>query len=85
MSYTPGATLVLYTDGLIERRTEDIDQGLHRLTASLKHHHTLPPEPLADAILTDLVPAPAGAGRRHGTGGDPTVTGHRSELCWPIH
>ncbi|MEU9874946.1 PP2C family protein-serine/threonine phosphatase [Streptomyces phaeochromogenes] len=56
--YTPGATLVLYTDGLIERRTEDIDHGLHRLTHSLKHHHTLPPEPLADAILTDLVPAP---------------------------
>ena len=58
VSYTPGATLVLYTDGLIERRGEDIDHGLHRLTHSLKHHHTLPPEPLADAILTDLVPAP---------------------------
>ncbi|WP_419666768.1 PP2C family protein-serine/threonine phosphatase [Streptomyces sp. 2-1] len=58
VSYTPGATLVLYTDGLIERRGEDIDQGLNRLTHSLKHHHTLPPEPLADAILTDLVPAP---------------------------
>lgn len=57
VSYTPGATLVLYTDGLIERRGEDIDQGLNRLTHSLKHHHTLPPEPLADAILTDLVPA----------------------------
>ncbi|MEV4035264.1 PP2C family protein-serine/threonine phosphatase [Streptomyces umbrinus] len=58
VSYTPGATLVLYTDGLIERRGEDIDRGLNRLTHSLKHHHTLPPEPLADAILTDLVPAP---------------------------
>ncbi|MGA5507443.1 PP2C family protein-serine/threonine phosphatase [Streptomyces umbrinus] len=58
VSYTPGATLVLYTDGLIERRGEDIDQGLNRLTHSLKHHHALPPEPLADAILTDLVPAP---------------------------
>lgn len=56
--YTPGATLVLYTDGLIERRGEDIDQGLHRLAHSLERHHTLPPEPLADAILTDLVPAP---------------------------
>ncbi|MEV2193102.1 SpoIIE family protein phosphatase [Streptomyces phaeochromogenes] len=58
VSYAPGATLVLYTDGLIERRGEDIDQGLNRLTHSLEHHHALPPEPLADAILTDLVPAP---------------------------
>ncbi|MFD3308094.1 PP2C family protein-serine/threonine phosphatase [Streptomyces sp. NPDC058694] len=58
VSYTPGATLVLYTDGLIERRGEDIDRGLHRLTHSLRRHHALPPDPLADAILTDLVPAP---------------------------
>ncbi|MEV0220055.1 SpoIIE family protein phosphatase [Streptomyces sp. NPDC050704] len=56
--YTPGATLILYTDGLIERRDEDIDTGLNRLTNSLKHHHALAPEPLADAILTDLVPSP---------------------------
>jgi serine phosphatase RsbU (regulator of sigma subunit) len=27
----PNATLVLYTDGLVERRDEDIDQGLERL------------------------------------------------------
>lgn len=27
--YTPGGTLVLYTDGLIERRGEDIDAGLN--------------------------------------------------------
>jgi serine phosphatase RsbU (regulator of sigma subunit) len=27
----PGATLVLYTDGLVERRDEDIDEGLQRL------------------------------------------------------
>jgi serine phosphatase RsbU (regulator of sigma subunit) len=29
----PGDTLVLYTDGLIERRTSDIDNGLARLAA----------------------------------------------------
>ncbi len=52
--YTPGATLVLYTDGLVERRREDIDAGLTRLTASLVHHCALPPEALADALLADL-------------------------------
>ncbi|MGP4051962.1 PP2C family protein-serine/threonine phosphatase [Streptomyces sp. 2A115] len=57
-AYAPGDTLVLYTDGLIERRDEDIDTGLNRLTDSLKRHHALGPEPLADAVLTDLAPAP---------------------------
>lgn len=49
-----GCTLVLYTDGLIERRGEDIDARLARLAASLARHATLNPEPLADAILADF-------------------------------
>lgn len=32
----PGATLVLYTDGLIERRDADIDQGLSALASSAR-------------------------------------------------
>ncbi|GAA1127035.1 MULTISPECIES: PP2C family protein-serine/threonine phosphatase [Kitasatospora] len=52
--YRPGATLVLYTDGLIERRGEDIDVGLERLTASAARHRGLGPEALADAVLADL-------------------------------
>ncbi|MEU9793312.1 SpoIIE family protein phosphatase [Streptomyces sparsogenes] len=52
--YTPGGTLVLYTDGLIERRDEDIDVGLGRLANSLSRHRELTPEPLADALLVDL-------------------------------
>jgi PAS domain S-box-containing protein len=31
----PGATLLLYTDGLVERRTEGIDDGLARLAGAL--------------------------------------------------
>ncbi|WP_351237694.1 SpoIIE family protein phosphatase [Streptomyces sp. NPDC002133] len=57
--FTEGATLVLYTDGLIERRREDIDAGLTRLAASLTRHQDTDPETLADALLTDLMP-PAG-------------------------
>ncbi|MFJ7948308.1 PP2C family protein-serine/threonine phosphatase [Streptomyces sp. NPDC096354] len=58
-AFTEGATLVLYTDGLIERRHEDIDTGLNRLADSLTHHQNTDPETLADALLTDLTP-PAG-------------------------
>ncbi|WP_435240594.1 PP2C family protein-serine/threonine phosphatase [Streptomyces cucumeris] len=52
--YAPGSTLVLYTDGLVERRDEDIDAGLERLTTSLARHSGLGPEALADALLEDL-------------------------------
>ncbi len=55
--FAEGATLVLYTDGLIERRTEDIDRGLARLAGSLAHHRHAEPEALADALLADLLPA----------------------------
>ncbi|MDX2937884.1 PP2C family protein-serine/threonine phosphatase [Streptomyces ipomoeae] len=55
-SFVDGAVLVLYTDGLIERRTESIDTGLARLADSLTRHRHHAPEPLADALLTDLLP-----------------------------
>ncbi|MEV0452696.1 SpoIIE family protein phosphatase [Streptomyces sp. NPDC050600] len=55
-AFTEGATLVLYTDGLIERRSEDIDAGLGRLADSLTRHGRAEPEDLADALLADLLP-----------------------------
>ncbi|MFD9636148.1 PP2C family protein-serine/threonine phosphatase [Streptomyces violascens] len=58
-SFTAGASLVLYTDGLVERRHEDIDRGLRRLAGSLARHRGADPEPLADAILADLMPSGA--------------------------
>jgi serine phosphatase RsbU (regulator of sigma subunit) len=54
--FTEGCVLALYTDGLIERRREDIDTGLARLARSLGGHRTADPETLADALLADLLP-----------------------------
>ncbi|MEE4546297.1 SpoIIE family protein phosphatase [Streptomyces sp. V4-01] len=58
--FVPGSTLVLYTDGLIERRGEDIDVGLARLATALTEHCGLDAERMADALLDDLL-APRGA------------------------
>ncbi|WSQ07559.1 SpoIIE family protein phosphatase [Streptomyces sp. NBC_01231] len=58
--FSDGATLVLYTDGLIERRHEDVYTGLTRLAASLTRHRGADPEVLADAVLLELLP-PGGA------------------------
>ncbi len=56
ISFADGDVLVLYTDGLIERRHEDIDAGLSRLADSLSRHRGADPETLADAVLADLFP-----------------------------
>ncbi|MEU6218661.1 SpoIIE family protein phosphatase [Streptomyces sp. NPDC047022] len=53
-TYTPGDTLVLYTDGLIERRGEHLETGLSRLTDALSHYRGLDPERLSDALLAQL-------------------------------
>jgi serine phosphatase RsbU (regulator of sigma subunit)/PAS domain-containing protein len=48
----PGSTLLLYTDGLVERRDEDLDTGMARATVALRDGRHLPPEELA-GLLTD--------------------------------
>jgi serine phosphatase RsbU (regulator of sigma subunit)/PAS domain-containing protein len=49
--YTTGDTLILYSDGLIERRGEDIDAGLHRLCDAVCRSADLSPERLSDTLL----------------------------------
>ncbi|MFH8736754.1 MULTISPECIES: SpoIIE family protein phosphatase [unclassified Streptomyces] len=51
----PGSTLVLCTDGLIESRAEDIDQGRGRLLAALEAGPG-PPDALADHLLDAMAP-----------------------------
>ncbi|NUR09673.1 MAG: SpoIIE family protein phosphatase [Nocardioidaceae bacterium] len=46
--FGPGETLVMFTDGLVERRGEDIDVGLARLTEALA---TAPDGPAHDLLL----------------------------------
>ncbi|MFD3437121.1 PP2C family protein-serine/threonine phosphatase [Streptomyces sp. NPDC058685] len=58
-AFADGSVLVLYTDGLVERRREDISTGLQRLADSLARHRTADPDSLSDALLADLIP-PAG-------------------------
>ncbi len=50
----PGATVVLYSDGLIERRRVPLDIGFARLAASAAAHAASDVDHLADAILADL-------------------------------
>ncbi len=53
-AFPPRATLILYTDGLIERRDRSIDAGLAALTDAVSRHLELDVERLADAVLDEL-------------------------------
>jgi serine/threonine-protein kinase RsbW len=49
-----GAILVLFTDGLVESRSEDLDVGLDLLLAAAASADTSDPEVLCDRLLADL-------------------------------
>jgi serine phosphatase RsbU (regulator of sigma subunit) len=53
----PDAVLLLYTDGLVERRDQDLDQGLDRLQRTLVDLAGLTLDELCDELLTRMVPA----------------------------
>jgi serine phosphatase RsbU (regulator of sigma subunit) len=76
-----GATLLLCTDGLVERRDWDLDQGLATLRATVADLAGVPLEQFCDTVLRRLVPT-AGADdvamvavrSRSGGHGRPSVT-----------
>lgn len=51
-----GATLLLYTDGLIERRHESLTEGIERAAAVLASCAEMHPEEVADQLMTALAP-----------------------------
>ncbi len=50
-------TLLLVTDGLVERRGCDLDEGMARLREALRDLGEMPLEDLLDTVLTRLVPS----------------------------
>ncbi len=54
----PGSTLLLYTDGLIERRDRHLDDGLAQLKATADTLAAAPVEELCDELLARLSPHP---------------------------
>lgn len=47
----PGDTVVLFTDGLVERRGRALEDGLADLQRTLSEHHDMPLDQLCDVVL----------------------------------
>jgi hypothetical protein len=56
VTFVPGSCLVLFTDGLVERRGEIIDAGLARLGTALTAAATLDPVNLCEALIEQSLP-----------------------------
>jgi PAS domain S-box-containing protein len=56
VTLTPGSTLLLYTDGLVERRDAPIDEGITRVADAVAESMRLPIDAVADVVLKALAP-----------------------------
>ncbi|WP_432497815.1 SpoIIE family protein phosphatase [Kineococcus auxinigenes] len=54
----PGATVVLYSDGLVERRDAPLQDGMEWLRSTVEGLHHLPVEELCDALLVQVDDSP---------------------------
>ncbi len=52
----PGSTLMLYTDGLVERRDVSLDDGIARVSETVVGGMHLPVDAVADAVLSEMAP-----------------------------
>jgi PAS domain S-box-containing protein len=52
----PGSTLMLYTDGLVERRDVSLDDGIARVSETVAGGMHLPVDAVADAVLNEMTP-----------------------------
>ena len=52
----PGSTLMLYTDGLVERRDVSLDDGIARVSETVAGGMHLPVDAVADAVLSEMAP-----------------------------
>ncbi len=50
-----GTSVLLYTDGLVERRGEVVDDGLARLAAAAEQHRNADPDTLADRVVAAML------------------------------
>jgi light-regulated signal transduction histidine kinase (bacteriophytochrome) len=53
----PGSTVLLYTDGLVERRDQVFDDGIEHLGAAVGEFRDLPLEAMCDALLARMLPS----------------------------
>ncbi len=53
----PGATLMLYTDGLVERRNQPLDKGIDAAAATVAEHAQDHPDDVADHVMSAMTPA----------------------------
>ena len=60
VTYVPGSFLVLFTDGLVERRGEIIDAGFARLSTAFAAAATLDPANLCEALIEQSLPPTGG-------------------------
>ena len=51
----PGTTVLLYTDGLVERRGSSLDEGMARLAGHLRELAGAPLDRLCDAVLERIL------------------------------